>query len=400
MPALRKTISLWFDVPELYPRNRTSKLEHYTSGTKYKNKVDILQRIKAVDWTEGLYAVQIAQLEIHTMMSRSSGRKWKFIEIAKESGKINTQMDMNTIQQQLDNFLSSLQDCYIYACKDKNQDTYWFYLRFYQSMDNEPISTKRQHGFIVYYPETGYLLVHPGWTKELNTYVMEAILNVFSADKLIIQTVAAAEIEEIAKQIMNRKSLGVFSQLRNNQTDANPLDIRQKRPRGFEDTYTRPGEQRRRIVPVDIEEMKARYEAINNHFGSDTILALPLQVSDSFETIETEDAEDEEDEEENMINIDINLKGSSVVDGLRQMVLAGTIQSPLPPWLENVAASVSSKIYISKDGVLKERYENDSDNENYGVEDILAEEKEHEKARRGIGELIAEIEREQQDTPL
>lgn len=50
MPALRKTISLWFDVPELYPRNRTSKLEHYTSGTKYKNKVDILQRIKAVDW--------------------------------------------------------------------------------------------------------------------------------------------------------------------------------------------------------------------------------------------------------------------------------------------------------------------------------------------------------------
>lgn len=28
-----------------------------------------------------------------------------------ESGKINTQMDMTTIQQQLDNFLSSLQDC-------------------------------------------------------------------------------------------------------------------------------------------------------------------------------------------------------------------------------------------------------------------------------------------------
>lgn len=126
-------------------------------------------------------------------------------------------------------------------------------------------------------------------------------------------------------------------------------------------------------------------------------MALPLQVSDSFEILETEDAEDEE---EDTINIDINLKGSSVVDGLRQMVLAGTIQSPLPPWLENVAASVSSKIYISKDGVLKERYENDSDNENYGVEDILAEEKEHEKARRGIGELIAEIEREQQDTPL
>jgi hypothetical protein len=126
-------------------------------------------------------------------------------------------------------------------------------------------------------------------------------------------------------------------------------------------------------------------------------LALPLQVSDSFEIMETEDTEDEE---ENTINIDINLKGSSVVDGLRQMVLAGTIQSPLPPWLENVAASVSSKIYISKDGVLKERYENDSDNENYGVEDILAEEREHEKVRRGIGDLIAEIERERQDTLL
>jgi predicted ATPase len=87
----------------------------------------------------------------------------------------------------------------------------------------------------------------------------------------------------------------------------------------------------------------------------------------------------DDENEENNVQIDMNLKGTNVVEGLRQMVLAGTIQSPLPPWLENVAASVASKIYINKDGVSKEEYEEDSDNEKYTIESIMAEQQQEEE---------------------
>ncbi|KAG1039149.1 hypothetical protein G6F46_004191 [Rhizopus delemar] len=337
----------------------------------------MLKRITEVDWNEGLYAIQVAQLEMQSLTSKLTERKWKIIEIVKNSGQLDLTLDIKTLQQHFDSFLSSLQDCYVYAYNNKEMDTYWFYLKFYTDShigSGEPMRSKRQSGFLVYYPETAYLLVHSSWAKDMHAYVSEAILNAFSADKLVIQRVAAAHIQDLTKQIMNKRSLGVFSQLRNNQTDANPLDIRQKRPKGFEDIYVSPGEKRRRIVPVDIEEMKARYEAINNYFGPDEIISYR-----SLDIEATEDMEVDDENEENNVQIDMNLKGTNVVEGLRQMVLAGTIQSPLPPWLENVAASVASKIYINKDGVSKEEYEEDSDNEKYTIESIMAEQQQEEE---------------------
>lgn len=47
--ALKKTLSLWFDIPELCPRNSTSKLEDYTSNSKVS---DILDRMKTMDWVK------------------------------------------------------------------------------------------------------------------------------------------------------------------------------------------------------------------------------------------------------------------------------------------------------------------------------------------------------------
>ncbi|KAG1470423.1 hypothetical protein G6F56_002696 [Rhizopus delemar] len=331
-----------------------------------------------MDWAEGLYAIQIAQIEMQILKSRPTNKNWKIIEVIKESGRLDQDMEIDTMKKQFDSFLAPFYDCYIYAYNDISANTFWFYLKFYTSEKPNKIRVKRQSGFLVYYPETAYVFVNSSWTNDINPYVNEAILHIFSGDKLAIQKVSAAHYDDTIKQVINSRSLGVFSQLRNNEADSNPLDIRQKRSKGFLDNYTSPGEKRRRILPVDIDEMKERQEAIDNYFGPselmsylslDIELKLPLKVSDETELV----GEIEDDEEENNIQIDINLKGTSVVEGLRQMVLSGTIESPPPPWLENVASSAASKIYLHKDGVSKEEYESDNNHEHYTLESIIAE---------------------------
>lgn len=59
LSALRKTLALWFDVPELCPKNRTSRLDNYTSSATHKNKSDMLKRITEVDWVINMCIVYL-----------------------------------------------------------------------------------------------------------------------------------------------------------------------------------------------------------------------------------------------------------------------------------------------------------------------------------------------------
>ncbi|KAI9271464.1 kinetochore protein CHL4 like-domain-containing protein [Sporodiniella umbellata] len=379
LPALRNAVSLWFDFPEFRPRNN-SQLEDYISNVKYKSRADIIQRIKMFDWPDGLCTMQLAQLEIQTMMFKTAEKNWRIFEIVKKFGKINSSIEIDVLKHQLYSFLSGLHNCYVYAFNKIDMDAYWFYIKFYTDNTTGQTRPKRQSGFLIYYPETSYMLVHSNWTKDMNPYVNEAILHAFSADKIIIQKLAAAHFQEITEQIMSKRSLGVFGQLKNNEFDSNPLDIRQKRAKDFADGYTGPGEKKRRIVPVDISEMKERYDAMSNYFGPNEIVSyrsldieldLPLQTNDSKAIMN--------DSNEESIKIDINFKGTNVIEGLRQMVLTGAVEPPLPLWLENVAVSLATKIYVNKDGVSIEEYE--SDKESLTVEDIMAEMEEERRSQ-------------------
>lgn len=140
------------------------------------------------------------------------------------------------------------------------------------------------YSYMVYFPGTEYVVVPKYvWNKEKDGFFKESLLSTFGASSLNIDTMQAAPLNQIKQAIENRKSLGVLHQLRKNQLDKTPLDIRQKRQRGFDQSYVDGGEQRKRIVPIDMEEMKARYEALDENFGWDEVDGFKfLEVNVSF----------------------------------------------------------------------------------------------------------------------
>lgn len=117
---------------------------------------------------------------------------------------------------------------------------------------------------------------------ELDGYFKEALLSAFGATKLLTETTDVESIAELKRTIDHKNSKGILAQLRKNTLDTTPLDIRQKRQREFDEYYVNAGEQRKRIIPIDMEEMKARYEALEDNFGWEEVegsTSLEVDVS-------------------------------------------------------------------------------------------------------------------------
>ena len=134
---------------------------------------------------------------------------------------------------------------------------------------------------MIYFPGTEYI-VTPKYVcgREWDKNFQESLLSTFGASKLISETADAISLVELKIKVDKIKSRGILGKLRNNELDKTPLDIRQKRRMGFEDTYVDKGEQKKRIVPIDMEEMKAQYQALEDNFDSDKV--------DGFKSLEVD----------------------------------------------------------------------------------------------------------------
>lgn len=129
--------------------------------------------------------------------------------------------------------------------------------------------------FMIYFPGTEYVVVPRNvWGKENDSFFKESLLSTFNATSLMIDRADIKSLEELIKKIDTAKSQGILAQLKKNELDKTPLDIRQKKRKGFEESYLDTKEQRKRIVPIDMEEMKARYDALEENFGWDQVDGL------------------------------------------------------------------------------------------------------------------------------
>lgn len=113
-----------------------------------------------------------------------------------------------------------------------------------------------KYGYMIYFPETNLIVTtNRVWTSTFDRYFKEALLHTFSADQLTAEIINLNSIHEIKGLL-----LGKTRDDDNKEDDANPLDIRQKRKKGGLDDYVKVGEQKRRIVPIDLEDLKDRYK--------------------------------------------------------------------------------------------------------------------------------------------
>lgn len=49
------------------------------------------------------------------------------------------------------------------------------------------------------------------------------------------------------------------------------------------------------------------------------------------------------------------------MEGLRQLMFHGVLEPPIPEWMIEMASQGVNKVYVTKDGVLRETEESDTD---------------------------------------
>lgn len=154
-------------------------------------------------------------------------------------------------------------------------------VEIYSTHENASIETEGS-GFLIFYPQTEFVLMSGKWDATVEKYINEALLHVFQADRLLTQKMKGDALEHLKHVIKKKKSQGIFAQLRNNQIDSNPLDIRQKAQPGYDERYLEKGEQEKRIKSLDSGLSEARYQSVMENFGWDHIYgttSLNLHVS-------------------------------------------------------------------------------------------------------------------------
>ena len=74
-------------------------------------------------------------------------------------------------------------------------------------------------------------------------------------------------------------------------------------------------------------------------------------------------------EEELKLKMKIKIKGKNVMEGFRQLAFRGIINTPVKPWMVDMASQGANKVYVTDDGVLKEVLIDEEDEEMEEQED-------------------------------
>ncbi|KAI8638244.1 centromere protein Chl4/mis15/CENP-N [Parasitella parasitica] len=333
--TIRKLVRSWLGTPELQPVNKLCQYKDYV-GLTIK---EIYPKIQE-DWSDGLRAVQIAQIELKAIATDENlKRKWKVFRALKEDkGRLNLDNDAVIFQETFDRFLAQTFECYLYTIHDKKTDLHWMRIHITSEINGVNPYSSPKTAFLAFCPHTEFvMLTGKSLPINLDNYIREAILDTFSADKLLMQVIRGRAAKHLEYVVETRKSKGVFSELRTNLNYSNPLSVRQEPTFEDEETYVDKGEQSRRIKAINQDEIDARLKSIAENFARDEMfgktvfsreVSMPMQMKD-----------DDGDDDLQPVIYDITLKGENISNGLRAMISHGQIKTPIPKWLAKIGTS-------------------------------------------------------------
>ncbi|KAI8061485.1 uncharacterized protein B0P05DRAFT_477650 [Gilbertella persicaria] len=203
-------------------------------------------------------------------------------------------------------------------------------------------SARTYKGYIVYVPKSEFLLIAGNSTRDTDNDIKEAILRTFKADSIMFQYVRDKAVEHFRNFTRVRQEGGVFAQLRKNQVDANPLDIRQSsKTKDWDDKFVEEGEQTRRIKPIEDKKLVARFDVLKNEFGWNSQTQSDLAN----------------------VKFELNLRGKHVPMGIKFMVEKGLVEMPAPEWLTSVPSTNATYFHVTKDGASQTKPNQNAEDE-------------------------------------
>ena len=224
----------------------------------------------------------------------------------------------------------------------------WLRLVVRDSADVSQLATASNTFYLVSFPHSPYFLTSP-LKKEYRDFIYQALLSISGAAEVREMDLVGKDVAALKAMLLSSKSQGPYSALRLGQRDTNPLGLNAaKRVKLDEGRSSAEGggggaaAMPKSIVVEDEDEVERRRGITVETFGSNpqpVLQKVEFELRTRYKTggyvIDGPFA------------CKVKFEGTSVIDGVKQLVPAGAAVLPLPPHLAELHSTAKSHFVLT-----------------------------------------------------
>ncbi|KAG2220433.1 hypothetical protein INT45_000658 [Circinella minor] len=351
----------WFKHAELRPINYKDALSFYEQlDGQSQVKTTLLERIH-IDWPNGLTMFQASQLDFKYINYQKFLGTYHLFEIKGDLERLNTSIDIYTIRNKIKEQINIFYKCHIYVEPIENEQADRFRISIFQHGNQKELPDSSHTLIIILFRSTPFIISLGKLRSRLQKIIEQALCNALGVQSIQNRNVQDKNFDTLVNIAKHHNSLGPLKQLRENEFDSNPLNLRDlltKRPYQEEgEEYVKGRERRKRIVPLNRELIQGRYRQTIETFGLDVAQGLQnveINMDTTMKDILDPTIANVTPDEELKLKMKIKIKGKNVMEGFRHLAFRGIIKTPIESWIVDMASQGANKVYVTDDGVLKE----------------------------------------------
>ncbi|KAF9426786.1 hypothetical protein BGZ94_006010 [Podila epigama] len=323
--------------------------EAYLAMRETGVKKRVADRILGFDWSNGLTARQVADLDLAYYQENAHLKTWRALKLLSVDPELSqTQLSPALIEKRLAFHIAPYFNHHVQASRVK--DMIWIRLSIHDGLAPNTLPPSQTVVYLIWFTNSEYLL--SGVIKsEWKEFILAAIMRLFRASEIQEWPLSGRSPSSLAELLLYKESQGALSRYRLNQLDENPLSqlqmVKQKKLQDSQDDYAQGMND---IQAVDINRIVARNHIVAKDFGPnaqpnlgrvDLQFNLPFtKHSNAFRLGHLN---------QQPFPIKVTMEGPNVIDGLRNMIPLGLNKSgqALPLFLSELHSMATNDLTVS-----------------------------------------------------
>ncbi|CAG5126164.1 unnamed protein product [Candidula unifasciata] len=329
--SVRETLACW-------DRLSSSQLNNsvFKNGTKRKMVEHLVEFVQENRLNDDI----LGDLELVYMQLHSRRKIWLVYQLLGNDVSLN--LDPRTLRSK---FLKSLQlkwkDGRVLGNMRVFAGAVWLRMNLGQSMirggsGKLPRVYNPNHSvFIVTFPGSPYVFINKAAPRLLNV-VTEGVVDALNADSLKDIKLSGHQVSSLADIVLTKNSKSMLNRYREQEDRENPLLVGQERKRKAVDPFT----ETEGLVDEERQQKRIKRVVLEKKLGSE-----PQPV---LETLDYKFNVDFHGQELSGMkcSTSVEIKGTSVLNGLYQIAASGLVKFPLPKHLTAVTSSARNSFTI------------------------------------------------------
>eukprot|EP00004_Rigifila_ramosa_P020828 TRINITY_DN5453_c0_g1_i1.p2 TRINITY_DN5453_c0_g1~~TRINITY_DN5453_c0_g1_i1.p2 ORF type:complete len:339 (-),score=92.75 TRINITY_DN5453_c0_g1_i1:18-1034(-) len=320
---------------ELYSLAHDWEVATVTANDKASlEKKELLDRIIAACCTEGLSKQQLADIDTKLVHARPHTRRWTAFQLQTDTGAAAAVPVLTAaeLQRQMHRALLAFFPDVHTAVYEIDGAT-WLHI----NVDEQGTYATHNSAVAIHPPHSPYVFAAQ-MRGSLKPYFVHSVVVVLQAARAGECTVSARDPVALRELLLNRSSLGAFSQYRFHEADSGALRRRHDLAPAEGERAAKRARVGAGVEVLDEARLQAREAYADQTFGrreQPAVSRIEAQVV----------ARASEGGEE--VRCQLRLEGGNVLQGLRELVPLGLAAAPLPDFLATLAEQASRSVAVA-----------------------------------------------------